>query len=96
MKVCLYCLATVGCYLALRLFRGGATVAVVARGAQLDALTHHGIEIQAPDDSFRESVSASPVAATFGVQDIVIVSANVPSLRRSRPVSSLCLTKGRA
>ena len=49
MKVCVYGAGAIGGHLAGRLFKGGAEVSVVARGAHLAAMQRHGLVVHAPD-----------------------------------------------
>jgi 2-dehydropantoate 2-reductase len=80
MKVCVFGAGAVGGHTAARLARGGADVSVVARGPNLAAIAARGIEVRAPDATFRVPVSASDDPARLGVQDAVIVTLKAPAL----------------
>ncbi len=70
----------VGGHAAARLARGGAEVSVVARGAHLAAMQARGLEVRAPDATFRAAVAASEDPAALGVQDVVLVTVKAPAL----------------
>ena len=81
MRIAIYGAGAIGGHLAARLARGGANVAVIARGPQLAAIRATGIRIEAPDGTW----TARPTAATdtpadLGVQDIVITAVKAPAL----------------
>jgi 2-dehydropantoate 2-reductase len=80
MKVCVFGAGAVGGHAAARLARGGADVSVVARGPHLAAMQARGIEVRAPDATFRVDVSASDDPAQLGPQDVVLVTLKAPSL----------------
>ncbi len=80
MRVCVYGAGAIGGHLAARLARGGATVSVVARGAQLRAIQNDGLTVQAPDARFTVRVAASADPAELGVQDAVLVTVKAPAL----------------
>jgi 2-dehydropantoate 2-reductase len=80
MKVCIYGAGAIGCRLAPPLFRGGARVSVVARGATLDAVRANGITAQSPLGTRTATVEASDDPATLGVQDAILVTVKAPAL----------------
>ncbi|WP_158744397.1 ketopantoate reductase family protein [Acidisphaera sp. L21] len=80
MKICVFGAGAVGGHAAARLARGGADVSVVARGAHLAAMKERGLEVRAPDVTFRADVTASEHPAELGPQDAVIVTLKAPSL----------------
>ena len=81
MKVCVFGAGAVGGHAAARLARGGAEVSVVARGEHLAAMQARGLEVRAPDATFRATVTASDDPARLGPQDVVLVTLKAPSLR---------------
>ncbi len=80
MRIAVFGAGAIGGHLAARLVRGGATVSVVARGAQLAAIRAHGLRVQAPDWEGAATVAASEDPATLGVQDAVLVTVKAPAL----------------
>lgn len=80
MKVCVYGAGAIGGHLAGRLFKGGAEVSVVARGAHLAAMQRDGLVVHAPDGEIRAPVAASADPAELGTQDAVIVAVKAPAL----------------
>ncbi len=80
MRVCVFGAGAVGGHLAARLARGGADVAVVARGAQLAAIAADGLRVEAPDGVLHATVRASADPAELGEQDAVIVTLKAPAL----------------
>ena len=80
MKVCVYGAGAIGGHLAGRLFKGGAEVSVVARGAHLAAMQRDGLVVHAADGEIRAPVIASADPAELGPQDVVIVAVKAPAL----------------
>ncbi len=80
MKVCIYGAGAIGCRLAPPLYRGGAQVSVVARGAALDAIRANGITVEAPLGTRTATVQARDDPAALGVQDVVMVAVKAPAL----------------
>ena len=80
MKICVYGAGAIGGHLAGRLFKGGADVSVVARGAHLAAIQRDGLTVQAPDGEIRAAVKASADPSELGPQDAVIVAVKAPAL----------------
>jgi 2-dehydropantoate 2-reductase len=80
MKVCVFGAGAIGGQLAVRLVRGGAEVAVVARGAHLAAIQRDGLTVHANDGELRARVAAASEPADLGTQDAVIVTVKAPAL----------------
>jgi 2-dehydropantoate 2-reductase len=80
MKVCIYGAGAVGTNLAGRLARGGAEVAVIARGGNLAAIRQNGITVKAPTREIRAPVVATDDPATLGPQDADMVAVQAPAL----------------
>jgi 2-dehydropantoate 2-reductase len=79
-KVCVFGAGAVGGHIAGRLVKGGAEVAVVARGGYLDAIRANGLTVQAADGEIRARVAASDDPRRLGPQDWVIVTVKAPAL----------------
>ena len=70
----------VGGYLAARLAHAGHRVALVARGAHLDAIREGVLTLETPDGRLTVAVEASERPGDLGAQDLVITSAKTPAL----------------
>ncbi len=80
MRVCIYGAGAVGGALAGRLFKGGAQVSAVARGATLEAIREHGLTVRTTLEEIKATVNASDDPAALGPQDAVIVAVKAPAL----------------
>jgi 2-dehydropantoate 2-reductase len=80
MKVCIYGAGAIGGWIGARLARSGAQVSVVARGATLQALQHHGLRLEEGGQLQAAPVRASSSPAELGVQDLVVVAVKAPAL----------------
>ncbi|WP_162820695.1 ketopantoate reductase family protein [Microvirga calopogonii] len=80
MKVCIYGAGAVGCFLAGRLFKGGARVSAIARGATLEAIRRRGVRVHTPDYEISAEIGATDNPADLGPQDFVVVTVKAPSL----------------
>ena len=80
MKICVFGAGAIGGHLAGRLFKGGADVSAVARGAHLAAMQRDGLRVHAPDGEIHAMVHASADPADLGLQDMVIVAVKAPAL----------------
>lgn len=80
MKICIYGAGAIGGLMAAWLHRSGHEVAVVARGAQLDAIRRDGLRVRnkGRTESFRVKAENDP--AKLGPQDYVIVTVKAQSL----------------
>ena len=76
-RVCVVGCGAIGGWLGAGLAKAGCQVSVVARGATLAALRHHGLRM----GDAQHAVSASADATELGVQDLVIVAVKAPALR---------------
>jgi 2-dehydropantoate 2-reductase len=90
MKICIYGAGAIGTWLGARLGDPtknlGHQVNVVARGATLSALQHHGLRLQpvgtvATDDPVTAPVTARANPAELGVQDLIILTVKAPAMR---------------
>jgi 2-dehydropantoate 2-reductase len=80
MKVCVFGAGAIGGHVAARLARGGADVAIVARGAHLTAIQRDGLQVHASDGALRARVQATADPATLPAQDMVVVTVKAPAL----------------
>src|SRR5438128_2612953 len=80
MRICVYGAGAIGGLMAAWLARSGQDVSVVARGAQLQAIQHHGLRVRCKGavESFRIKAEADP--AKLGTQDYVLVTVKAQSL----------------
>lgn len=80
MKICVYGAGAIGGLMAAWLSRAGHDVAVVARGAQLDAIRRDGLRVRSKSgiESFRIKAEAQP--EDIGPQDYVLVTVKAQSL----------------
>src|SRR5256885_352110 len=79
MRICVYGAGAIGGLMAAWLARSGRDVSVVARGAQLQAIQHHGLRVRSKGEveSFRIKAEADP--AKLGTQDYVLVTVKAQS-----------------
>jgi 2-dehydropantoate 2-reductase len=80
MKVVIYGAGAIGGWIGVRLAQAGHDVAVVARGATLDALQQHGLRLIEGDVTHTVQVNASDKPAELGVQDLVVVAVKGPAM----------------
>jgi 2-dehydropantoate 2-reductase len=80
MNVCVFGAGAIGSFLALSLARGGATVAVVARGEQLAAIKAGGLRAVTPAGELHAPLAASADPAELGPQDLVVVTLKAPMI----------------
>ncbi|MEO7404866.1 MAG: 2-dehydropantoate 2-reductase, partial [Burkholderiales bacterium] len=85
-RICIYGAGAVGGWLAARLSRAGATVSVIARGKQLDAIRTNGLRLRsgtgADTTAFTVAVAATDEPRTLGLQDYVFVAVKAPALHQ--------------
>ena len=70
----------IGGWLGARLAAQGVQVSLLARGATLAALQHHGLRLRSGDAEQHYRLPATSDAATLGVQDLVVVAVKAPTL----------------
>lgn len=80
MKVCVFGAGAIGGHLAFRLARAGEEVAVVARGAILEAIRARGLTVEAADGTSTLPLRAEQDPARLGPQDAVFVTVKAPAL----------------
>ena len=79
-KACIYGAGAIGGWIGTRLAGAGCQVSVVARGATLDALKHHGLRTQHGHVEATVTVRASAEPAELGVQDLVVIAVKAPAM----------------
>jgi len=80
MKIAVYGAGAIGGHLAMRLHKGGAQVAMIARGAHLAALRQNGLMVEAADGYFHAWIDATDSPGALGPQDAVFVTVKAPAL----------------
>lgn len=80
MRVAILGAGAIGSLVGAALYRGGAEVSVIARGANLEAILKDGLHISGDAESwnFRPRVSDKP--EELGTQDLVVVAVKAPAL----------------
>jgi len=74
MKICVFGAGAIGGYLAAHLKQGGADVSVVARTANLEAISANGLKLRTREGERIVRLPATSNPADLGRQDIVIVA----------------------
>jgi 2-dehydropantoate 2-reductase len=80
MKVCIYGAGAIGGWIGVKLAQAGCDVSVVARGATLEALGAHGLQLVEKDATHAVKVAASATPADLGPQDLVVVAVKAPAM----------------
>jgi 2-dehydropantoate 2-reductase len=80
MRICIFGAGAVGSHFAARLAAAGHEVAVVARGAQLEAIRAHGVTLLSGEERVQARVLASEDPASLGPQDFVLVTLKATGL----------------
>jgi 2-dehydropantoate 2-reductase len=80
MKVCIYGAGAIGGWIGVKLAQAGCDVSVVARGATLDALNAHGLQLIEKDATHTVKVAASASPEALGPQDLVVVAVKAPAM----------------
>ncbi len=86
----------VGGYYGGILSRAGHRVALLARGAHLDAIRSRGLEVRTPEGPFTAKVEAADDPAALGAADLAIVAVKTYSLAEVLPAARLLAEKGAA
>lgn len=79
-KAAIYGAGAIGGWIGVKLARAGCEVGVVARGATLEAVRVHGLQLQSGSESIAVDVHATADPAVLGVQDLVIVAVKAPAM----------------
>jgi 2-dehydropantoate 2-reductase len=80
MRVCVYGAGAIGGHLAVRLAKGGADVAIIARGSHLAAIQANGLEVHAIDGVHKIKLQATDDPRAVGPVDAVFVTVKAPAL----------------
>src|SRR6185295_7832131 len=72
----IYGAGAVGGVIGARLFQGGRDVALIARGAHLDAIRARGLTLQTPDDTVTLAIKAAghPSELSITADDVVLLT----------------------
>jgi 2-dehydropantoate 2-reductase len=87
-KVCIYGAGAIGGWMGTRLARAGCDVGVVARGATLEAVQQHGLQLKTGGETLQAQVRASASPKELGVQDLVIIAV------KSQAMADVAMTIG--
>jgi 2-dehydropantoate 2-reductase len=79
MRVCVYGAGVIGGILASAIARAGHQVALIARGAHLEAIKGNGLTVVTPEGRATTRLAASNDPGDFGPQDFVIVATKTPA-----------------
>jgi 2-dehydropantoate 2-reductase len=85
-KVAILGAGAIGAYVGAALARGGADVALIARGAQLEALRSSGVTVHSPRGDFHEHPPATDDPAEIGPVDFVFLGLKAYSYAGSGPL----------
>ena len=85
MKIAVVGLGAVGGLLAGRLARAGHAVAALARGATLERVRTSGLQLDSAGTSLSVPLPVSDDAASFGVQELVVIAVKAPALADAAP-----------
>jgi 2-dehydropantoate 2-reductase len=84
----------VGGYYGGILARAGHDVALLARGAHLEALRENGLEVRTPEGAFTVQVAAEDDPEALGPADLAIVAVKTYSLLEIAPAAAILARKG--
>jgi 2-dehydropantoate 2-reductase len=86
MKICIVGAGAIGGYLAVQLARAGEEVAVIARGAHLEAIRARGLRLQLADgEHVATNIRATDDMGELGAQDVVVAAVKAPALPALAP-----------
>jgi 2-dehydropantoate 2-reductase len=80
MKAAIYGAGAIGGWMGVRLARAGCEVGAVARGATLDAIEQHGLQLKIGGETLAAPVRASASPSELGAQDLVVLAVKSQSL----------------
>lgn len=86
----------IGGYYGGALARAGYPVALLARGAHLEAIRSRGLEVRTPEGPFVAKVEAADDAAALGPADVALVAVKTYSLDEIVPAARLLAKRGAA
>jgi 2-dehydropantoate 2-reductase len=85
-KIAVVGAGAIGAYVGAALHRGGADVSLVARGAHLEAIRAHGVQVRSPRGDFVARVPATDDAAEIGPVDMVFLGLKAYSYASAGPL----------
>lgn len=94
MRIAILGAGGVGGYYGGALARAGHPVAMLARGAHLDALRQRGLEIRAPEETYTVAVEAAGDPGELGAVDLAVVAVKNYSLAEIAPAARLLAETG--
>lgn len=94
MKIAILGAGGVGGYYGGAIARTGHPVALLARGAHLDALRAKGLEVRTPEETFTVEVEATDRPEELGHPDLVVVAVKNYSLPEIVPAARLLAERG--
>ncbi|HEX2643422.1 MAG TPA: ketopantoate reductase family protein [Thermoanaerobaculia bacterium] len=94
MRIAILGAGGVGGYYGGALARAGHSVAMLARGAHLDALRERGLEVRTPEGTFNVAVEAAGDPAALGAVDLAVVAVKSYSLPEIAPAARLLAEAG--
>lgn len=86
----------IGAYVGAALARGGADVTLIARGAHLQAMREHGVQVLSPRGDFTAHPQATDDLDAIGDADVVVVALKAYSLPELAPRIGAALRPGAA
>jgi 2-dehydropantoate 2-reductase len=87
-KVAVVGAGAIGAYVGAALARGGADVALIARGAHLQAMRSHGVRVLSPRGDFEASVRATDDSSEIGPVDYVVLGLKAQDYAAAGPLIS--------
>jgi 2-dehydropantoate 2-reductase len=94
MRIAILGAGGVGGYYGGILARAGHDVALMARGAHLDAIRRDGLEVRTPEGAFTVRVAAESDSEALGPADLAIVAVKTYSLQEIGPAAAVLARKG--
>ncbi len=86
MRVAVLGAGAIGSYVGAALARGGAEVALIARGAHLAALREHGVTVHSPRGDFHADLQATDDPSEVGPVDVVFLGLKAYSYAGAGPL----------
>ncbi|HEX7183733.1 MAG TPA: ketopantoate reductase family protein [Thermoanaerobaculia bacterium] len=94
MRIAILGAGGVGGYYGGALARAGHPVAMLARGAHLDALRERGLEIRTPEETYTVAVQAAGDPKELGTADLAVIAVKNYSLTEIAPAARLLAEEG--
>ena len=86
MRVAVLGAGAIGAYVGAALHRGGTEVHLVARGAHLEAIRSHGVQVLSPRGDFEARTPATDDPAEIGPVDYVFLGLKANSYASAGPL----------